>query len=103
MSRWRWNAKRPTRSFRAGYWVENLGWSLHDRKAHITRKGLIEMLDKSLEEEQASEGWMNVGRVKRELRILRRPAVRRNEAPTLDRRSDFINFTNDYVKHQHLA
>ena len=35
-------------------WMENLGWSLHCRKAPITRKRLIEMLDKRLEEEQAS-------------------------------------------------
>ena len=28
-------------------------WSPHGRKAPITRKGLIEMLDKNLEEEQA--------------------------------------------------
>jgi hypothetical protein len=48
------------KSFCAGYWIENLGWSSHDRKDPITRKGLIEMLDKSLEEEQAPGGWMNV-------------------------------------------
>jgi hypothetical protein len=30
-----------------------LGWSLHGRKIPITRKGLIEMLDKRLEQEQA--------------------------------------------------
>jgi hypothetical protein len=35
--------------------------------------------------------------VKRESRILRRPAGRHNEAPILDHRSDFINFTNDYL------
>ena len=32
---------------------ENLRWSLHGRKAPITGKGLIEMLDKILEEERA--------------------------------------------------
>jgi hypothetical protein len=32
---------------------ENLGWPLHGRKILITRKGLIEMLDKRLEQEQA--------------------------------------------------
>ena len=32
---------------------ENLGLVAHGRKAPITRKGLIEMLDKNLEEEQA--------------------------------------------------
>ena len=29
---------------------ENLGWWFHDRKAAITRKGLIEMLDKRQEQ-----------------------------------------------------
>ena len=32
---------------------ENLGWSLHGRKTPNTRKGLIEMLDKRLEQEHA--------------------------------------------------
>jgi protein CpxP len=46
------NEKWLARSFRAGYWIENLGWSPHGREAPITRKGLI-MLDKKFEEEQA--------------------------------------------------
>ena len=33
--------------------IENLGWSPHGRKTPITGKGLIEMLDKRLEQEQA--------------------------------------------------
>ena len=53
MSRDDGNTKWLARSFRAGYWIENLGWSPHGRKAPITRKGLTEMLDKNLEEEQA--------------------------------------------------
>jgi len=32
---------------------ENLEWSLHCRKTPITRKALIEMLDKRVEQEQA--------------------------------------------------
>src|SRR4030095_16291826 len=47
------NAWWLARSFRAGYWIENLGWSPQGRKAPITRKGLTEMVDKNLEEEQA--------------------------------------------------
>ena len=42
------------RSFRAGYWIESLGWSPQCSKPPITGKRLIEMLDKGLEEEQAS-------------------------------------------------
>jgi hypothetical protein len=53
------------RSFRAGYWIENLGWSPRDRKAPITRKGLIEMLDKSLKEEQAPRVDERLARVVR--------------------------------------
>ena len=41
------------------------GWSLHDRRAPITRKGLIEMLDKSLEEEQAPRVDERLARVVR--------------------------------------
>ena len=44
---------------------ENLGWSLHGRKASITRKGLIEMLDKSLKEEQAPRVDERLARVVR--------------------------------------
>jgi hypothetical protein len=40
-------------AFAPGYWVENLGGRPRDRKAPIARQGLIEMLDKSLEEEHA--------------------------------------------------
>jgi hypothetical protein len=49
------------RSFRAGYWIENLGWSPRDRKAPITRKGLIEMPTKALKKKKP-RGWMNVWR-----------------------------------------
>ena len=49
------------RSFRGGYWIENLGWSPHGRKAPITRKGLIGMLDKALKKNEP-QGWMNVWR-----------------------------------------
>src|SRR6516225_9713237 len=59
------NAKWSARSFRADYWIENLGWSPHDRKAPITRKGLIEMLDKSLKEEQAPRVDERLARVVR--------------------------------------
>jgi len=41
------------------------GWSLHGRKTSITRKGLIEMLDKSLEEEQARRVDERLARVVR--------------------------------------
>src|SRR5215471_17493002 len=44
---------------------ENLGWSLHGRKAAITRKGLIEMLDKRLEQEQAPRVDERLARVVR--------------------------------------
>ena len=44
---------------------ENLGWSLHGRKTPITRKGLIEMLDKRLEQEQAPRGDERLARVVR--------------------------------------
>src|SRR6516162_10920057 len=46
------NAKWLARSFRAGYCIENLGSSPYDRRAPITPKGLIQMLDQSLEEKQ---------------------------------------------------
>jgi hypothetical protein len=45
--------------------MENLGWSLLCGKAPITRKGLIEMLDKSLEEEQAPSVDERLARVVR--------------------------------------
>ncbi len=44
---------------------ENLGWSLHGRKTAITRKGLIEMLDKRLEQEQAPRVDERLARVVR--------------------------------------
>jgi hypothetical protein len=44
---------------------ENLGWSLHGRKIPITRKGLIEMLDKGLEQEQAPRVDKRLARVVR--------------------------------------
>jgi hypothetical protein len=50
-------------SFRAGYWIENLGWSPHG--GPITRKGLIEMLYKTLEEEQAPRVDERLARVVR--------------------------------------
>ena len=54
------------RSFRAGYWdPENLGWSLRGRKTPITGKGLIEMLDKRLEQEQAPRVDERLARVVR--------------------------------------
>ncbi|HMF45885.1 MAG TPA: hypothetical protein VKE29_04365, partial [Candidatus Udaeobacter sp.] len=43
----------------------NLAWSLHGRKAPITRKGLIGMLDKRLEQEQASSVDDRLARVVR--------------------------------------
>ena len=43
----------------------DLGWSPHGCKAPISRKGLIEMLDKSLEEEQASRVDERLARVVR--------------------------------------
>jgi hypothetical protein len=45
--------------------LENLGWSLHGRKIPITRKGLIEMLDKRLEQEQAPRVDERLARVVR--------------------------------------
>jgi len=45
--------------------LENLGWSLHGRKTPITGKGLIEMLDKRLEQEQASRVDERLARVVR--------------------------------------
>jgi len=42
-----------------------MGWSPHDRKAPITCKGLIEMLDKSLKEEQAPRVDERLARVVR--------------------------------------
>ena len=59
------NAKWLARSFRAGYWIENLGWSPRDRRAPVARQGLIEMLDKSLEEEQAPRVDERLARVVR--------------------------------------
>jgi hypothetical protein len=44
---------------------ENLGWSPHGRKTPITRKGLIEMLDKRLKEEQAPRVDERLARVVR--------------------------------------
>jgi hypothetical protein len=44
---------------------ENLGWSLHGRKTPITGKGLIEMLDKRLEQEQAPRVDERLARVVR--------------------------------------
>ena len=44
---------------------ENLGWSLLGRKTPITRKGLIEMLDKRLEQEQAPRVDERLARVVR--------------------------------------
>jgi hypothetical protein len=44
---------------------ENLGWSLHGRKTPITGKGLIEMLDKRLEQEQAPRVDKRLARVVR--------------------------------------
>ena len=53
-------------NFRAGYcFIENLGWSLHGRKTPITGKGLIEMLDKRLEQEQAPRVDERLARVVR--------------------------------------
>ena len=40
-------------------------WSPHGRKAPITRKGLIEMLDKNVEEEQAPRVDERLARVAR--------------------------------------
>src|SRR5258708_35435515 len=52
------NTKWLARSFRASHWdPENLGGSLHGRKTSITGKGLIEMLDKRLEQEQTPRGY----------------------------------------------
>jgi hypothetical protein len=59
------NTKWLARSFRAGYCIENLGWSLHGRKTPITGKGLIEMLDKRLEQEQAPRVDERLARVVR--------------------------------------
>jgi hypothetical protein len=60
------NTKWLARSFRAGYWFrESLGWSLHGRKTPITGKGLIEMLDKRLEQEQAPRVDERLARVVR--------------------------------------
>ena len=44
---------------------ENLGWLLHGRKTSITGKGLIEMLDKRLEQEQAPRVDERLARVVR--------------------------------------
>jgi hypothetical protein len=44
---------------------ENLAWSFHDRKAFITHRGLIEMLDKTLEQEQAPKVDERLARVVR--------------------------------------
>lgn len=44
---------------------ENLGWSLRGRKTPITGKGLIEMLDKRLEQEQAPRVDERLARVVR--------------------------------------
>ena len=44
---------------------ENPGWSLHGRKTPITGKGLIEMLDKRLEQEQAPRVDERLARVVR--------------------------------------
>jgi len=44
---------------------ENLEWSLHGRKTPITGKGLIEMLDKRLEQEQAPRVDERLARVVR--------------------------------------
>ena len=44
---------------------ENLGWSPHGRKTPIKRKGLIEMLDKRLEQEQAPRVDKRLARVVR--------------------------------------
>ena len=44
---------------------ENLEWSLHGRKTLITRKGLIEMLDKSLKEKQPPSVDKRLARVVR--------------------------------------
>ena len=59
------NTKWLARSFRAGYCIENLGWSPHGRKTPITGKGLIEMLDKRLEQEQAPRVDERLARVVR--------------------------------------
>jgi hypothetical protein len=59
------NTKWLARSFRAGYRIENLGWSRHGRKTPITGKGLIEMLDKRLEQEQAPRVDERLARVVR--------------------------------------
>ena len=45
--------------------TENPGWSLHGRKTPITGKGLIEMLDKRLEQEQAPRVDERLARVVR--------------------------------------
>ena len=65
MSRDDGNTKWLARSFRAGYCIENLGGSLHGRKTPITGKGLIEMLDKRLEQEQAPRVDERLARVVR--------------------------------------
>jgi hypothetical protein len=44
---------------------ENLGWPLHGRKTSITRKGLLDMLDKRLEQEQAPRVDARLARVVR--------------------------------------
>ena len=44
---------------------ETAGWSPRDRKAPIARQGLIEMLDKSLEEEHAPRVDERLARVLR--------------------------------------
>ncbi len=60
------NTKWLARSFRASHWdPENLGWSLHGRKTPTTGKGLIEMLDKRLEQEQAPRVDERLARVVR--------------------------------------
>jgi hypothetical protein len=46
-------------------WIENLGWSPRDRRAPIARQGLIEVLDKSLEEEHTPRVDERLARVVR--------------------------------------
>ena len=65
MSRDDGHTKWLARSFRAGYCIENLGGSFHGRKTPITGKGLIEMLDKRLEQEQAPRVDERLARVVR--------------------------------------
>ena len=46
-------------------YLENLVWSLRDRKTPVTRNGLIEMVDKRLKQEQAPRVDERLARVVR--------------------------------------